>query len=134
VDKLKSPERPKTEDEKAEEKKKDEEKQKELAEIEIKDGDYQVQCCVLVCCVVHGKTYGAVCCGVREGCVLVCVLVFVVSSTARWHSRLKFLEAFDDSCQVWKYRAYRACYCTESTAHQSKGQYLKPQGNGALSN
>jgi hypothetical protein len=43
VDKLKSPERPKTEDEKAEEKKKDEEKQKELAEIEIKDGDYQVQ-------------------------------------------------------------------------------------------
>jgi hypothetical protein len=52
VDKLKSPERPKTEDEKAEEKKKDEEKQKELAEIEIKDGDYQVQYSAVLWCAV----------------------------------------------------------------------------------
>jgi hypothetical protein len=85
VDKLKSPERPKTEDEKAEEKKKDEEKQKELAEIEIKDGDYQVQYSAVLWCAVLcvRRTYGAVGCGVREGCVLVCILEFVGSSTAR---------------------------------------------------
>mgnify|MGYP005993678923 CR=1 FL=1 len=42
LDKLKSMERPKTEEEKAEDKKKEEETKKELSEIEIKDGDYQV--------------------------------------------------------------------------------------------
>jgi hypothetical protein len=42
LDKLKTAERPKTEEEKAEDKKKEEEQQKELSDIEIKDGDYQV--------------------------------------------------------------------------------------------
>jgi hypothetical protein len=43
LDKVKEVERPKTEEEKAEEKKKEEEQKKELSDIEIKDGDYQVQ-------------------------------------------------------------------------------------------
>ena len=43
LDKLKETERPKTEEEKEEAKKKEEEQKKELSDIEIKDGDYQVQ-------------------------------------------------------------------------------------------
>ncbi len=52
LDKLKTAERPKTEEEKAEDKKKEEEQQKELADIEMKDGDYQVSARVqmLQCC------------------------------------------------------------------------------------